>query len=147
MSKLLKSAMLAAGLAACAAVPSASAGGGYYGVGYGGCCGVRYIGYHPHDHYSYGYTSCCYERRYRRVYADPYDSGYYPRHVYYDPYPYIAHYGGDSDAGGFGRGAWGFLLLRGLVSQFPALSRLLSQRGPCRFGIFLGADIVRPPPL
>jgi len=106
MSKLLKSAMLAAGLAACAAVPSASAGGGYYGVGYGGCCGVGYIGYYPHDHYSYGYTSCCYERtvRYRRVHADPYDGGYYPRHVYYDPYPYIAHYGGYYGVGVYG---WG----------------------------------------
>jgi len=102
MSKLLKSAMLAAGLAACAAVPSASAGGGYYGVGYGGCCGVGYIGYYSHDHYSYGYTSCCYERavRYRRVYADPY-GGYNPRHVYYDPYPYIARYGGYYGAGGY----------------------------------------------
>ena len=97
MSKLLKSAMLAAGLAACAAVPSASAGGwydGYYGVGY--------AGYYLHPHYSYGYTSCCYERavRYRRVYADPY-GGYNPRHVYYDPYPYIARYGGYYGAGGY----------------------------------------------
>ena len=99
MSKLLKSAMLAAGLAACTAVPSASAGGwynGYYGVGYGG--------YYLHPHYSYG--SCCYERavRYRRVYADPYEGGYYPRHVYYDPYPYIAHYGGYYGVGVYG---WG----------------------------------------
>jgi hypothetical protein len=105
MSKLLKSAMLAAGLTACAAVPSASAGGwydgyygggGYYRVGYGGCCGV-----------GFGYTSCCYERtvRYRRVYADPYGGGYYgghyPRHVYYDPYPYIARYGGYYAGGGY----------------------------------------------
>jgi len=99
MSKLVKSAMLAAGLAACAAVPSASAGGwydGYYGGGYGSYV-VGYGGYYPN-------TSCCYERRYRRVYADPYDSGYYPRHVYYDPYPYIAHYGGYYGVGVYG---WG----------------------------------------
>src|SRR3974390_2412679 len=48
MSKLLKSAMLAAGLAACAAVPSASAGGGYYGVGYGGGCGGKADREPPH---------------------------------------------------------------------------------------------------
>jgi hypothetical protein len=101
--KVLKSAMLAAGLAACAAVPSASAGGwydGYYGGGYGRYYVVGYGGYYP-------YTSCCYERtvRYRRVYADPYYGGgyyggYYPRHVYYDPYPYIARYGGYYGGGG-----------------------------------------------
>ena len=133
MSKMLKAAMLAAGLAAFAAVPSASAGwygdgyygggygggyygggygGGYYGVGYGGgYYGGGYGGgYYPHRHH--GYTSCCYARTvsYHRVggyYGGGY-GGYYGRPAYYDPYPYGARYGGGYYGVGYGGGyGWG----------------------------------------